>query len=100
MKRMNKFQNIITRLNKIVALEGKEPLDQLGSYIIGTLVIDDAAGQLCQTDETLARIADLGGDLEVSNGGEEWMKKDWQEVKQLVAKLNYDLATTQNKPQI
>lgn len=71
-------------------MEDKESLDQLGSYIIGALVVNEAADKLCQTNDTLAHIADLGGNLEVKNGGDEWMRKDWQEIKRLVDKLNRD----------
>lgn len=85
---MDKLKSIIQRLNEIVSMENNQPLDQLGSYLIGTLVVDDEADKLCETNETLARIAELGGDLETSNGGSEWMQKNWQEVKALVEELN------------
>lgn len=85
---MNKFEAVVTRLNEIVEMEGKEPLDQLGSYIVGALIVDDEADKLSETDEALERIASLGSDLEISNGGDEWMQKDWQEVKLLVGKLS------------
>lgn len=85
---MNTLQGIVVRLNEIVAMEGKEPLDLLGSYIVGALIVDDVADKLCETSETLSRIADLGSDLEVSTDGDEWMQKDWQEVRLLVDKLS------------
>lgn len=84
---MSELQRIVKRLQEIVELEGKESLDQLGSYIVGTLIIDEDGYKLYQTNESLARIGDLGSDLEASNGGEEWMKKDWEEIKLLVGKL-------------
>lgn len=87
---MNKLQSVKERLSEIVADEDNEALDQLGSYIVGALIVDDEADELCQNNEMLARIADLGSNLEIRNGGDEWMQKDWQELKQLVDKLNQD----------
>jgi hypothetical protein len=85
---MDALQKIIKRLNEIVNLENKEPLDQLGSYIVGALIADDEGYKISQSNELLQKIADLGSDLEISNGGSEWMQKDWQEVKELVERLN------------
>ena len=84
---MDKYQLIVNRLNQIVDMKGDEQLDQLGSYIIGALVVDDDADKLCDKNDKLARIAELGGDLETKNGGGEWMQKNWEEVKKLVEQL-------------
>jgi hypothetical protein len=85
---MHGLQNIIKRLQEIIKLEGIEPLDQLGSYIVGVLIIDEVGYNLYQTNEKVARIAELGGNLETGNGGDEWMKKDWEEIKMLVDQLD------------
>lgn len=72
-------------------MEGKEPLDQLGSYIVGALIVDEIGFELYQSNETVERIAELGSDLEISNGSNEELQEMWEEIKALVAKLDADI---------
>jgi hypothetical protein len=88
---MSKFQGIVKRLNEIIDMEGKEPLDQLGSYIVGALIVDEIGFELYQSNETVERIAELGSDLEISNGSNEELQEMWEEIKALVAKLDADI---------
>lgn len=85
---MSELEAVIKKLQEIIKLEEKVPLDQLGSYIVGALLIDESGWKLYQANETIARIAELGSDLEISNGGEKWMTRNWQEIKQLTNELS------------
>lgn len=78
---------ITNRLKEIVALDDTTSLDQLGSYIVGALIVDDQASEYSETNPTLTRIADLGSDLETSNGTPEQLSLIWDEIKSLVQKL-------------
>jgi|GEM_PF-293548 len=85
---MSTLQDIVVRLNEIIEMEGKESLDQLGSYIVGTLIVDEVGWTLYETNETVQRIADLGADIETGKSEDEWVQEGWKEIKDLVSKLN------------
>jgi len=78
-------------------MEGKEPLDRLGSYIVGALIVDKAGWALYQTNETVQRIADLGADIETGKSEDEWVQEGWKEIKDLVSELNTEHKITTPK---
>lgn len=84
---MSQLKQIVDRLEDVISLENTTSLDQLGSYIVGALVIDDNGNVFTETNPTLTRIADLGSDLETSNGTPEQLSLMWDEIKSLVQKL-------------
>jgi hypothetical protein len=84
---MNIHEQIITRLHEIIALEDSTPVDLLGSYIVGALIVDDEASRYSERNRTLSRIADLGSDLETNNGTPDELSAMWEDIKSLIKKL-------------
>jgi hypothetical protein len=72
------------RLNEIILLEGNEPIEKLGGYIVGELMGDNEGkySGLYESNAKVQRIGDLASDIEISNGTPEELNEMWREIKQ------------------
>lgn len=92
MKHKN-LRDITTELVQITQLETTQPLEILGSYLVGALIVDEAGFELAHQHKTLERIAEIGSDLEIKNGSPAALKSLWQEAKLLITDLDSSAKT-------
>lgn len=61
---------ILDRLDTILRNTGNEPIDRLGSYIVGATIVRNDAEELFKTYPMLEEIAELGAELETLAGSD------------------------------
>lgn len=64
------IQRIAARIEEILANKNNEPLDVLGSYIVGATLVRDDIEPHFKAFPLLEKIAELGADLETLAGSE------------------------------
>lgn len=85
------IQGIIARLDEILQNKNNEPLDQLGSYIVGaTLARDDIENHFSKFPE-LEEVAELGAELETLSGSE-YANEVFQKIRITLDSLKQNLA--------
>jgi hypothetical protein len=62
------INKIIERIEEILLNPANEPIDMLGSYIVGATIVRDDIGRYYEKYPLLERVADLGADLETLGG--------------------------------
>lgn len=61
---------IVNRIEEIIRNESHQPIDVLGSYIVGATIVRDDAETIFEAYPDLEAIADLGSELETLSGTE------------------------------
>ncbi len=77
----NEIQAIISRIQEILLNRNKEPLDRLGSYIVGATIVRSDIDYYYDKYPLLEEVAELGADLETL-GGSEYATKVFAEIKE------------------
>lgn len=64
----SEIHDIVERIDEIVSNKNDEPLDQLGSYIVGATLVREDTETLFSKYPELETIAELGAELETLEG--------------------------------
>lgn len=86
------IHEIVARIDQILLNENNDPIDQLGSYIVGATIIREDYEYYQDKYPILAVVADLGAQLETLKGSEieqivfEDLKNNFAHLKQQIAK--------------
>lgn len=83
----SEITSIVQRLDEIVQNKNNEPLDQLGSYIVGATLARDDSEVYCEAYPTLRVIAELGAELETMASEEETASIVFTEIKDSLQSL-------------
>jgi hypothetical protein len=84
------IDTIYLKLNEIIKNEALEPLDQVGSYIVGCTLAVEGIERLFESYPTLGEIADIGSDLEYQ--GEEYFEEYHRELMKLLERLEAEVS--------
>jgi hypothetical protein len=79
------INTVYLRLNEIIKNDVQEPLDRVGSYIVGCTLAIEGIERLFESYPTLEEIADIGSDVEYQ--GEEYFDEYHYKLTKLLEKL-------------
>ena len=84
------INTVYLRLKEIIKNEAREPLDKVGSYLVGCTLAVEGIESLFESYPTLEEIADIGSDLEYQ--GEEYFDEYHRKLKVLLVKLESEIS--------
>lgn len=85
------IKTVYLNLVEIITNDAKVPLNQVGSYVVGSTIAEDGVDDLYKDYPTLEQIADIGSELEYQ--GEEYAEAYYQQLKSLIVKLEKEIST-------
>lgn len=88
-------EKVILRIEEILSNPNDEPLDRLGSYIVGATLVREDIEPIFEACPPLEKIAELGADLE-TQGGTEYASKIFDEIERLFDELKKGRGTGGN----
>lgn len=88
---MRDIHRIVDRIDQILKNERNQPLDMLGSYIVGETIIQDDYGEIQKKYPLLEKIAELSSDLETL-GGSKYATRVHQEIIETLSQLKRELS--------